>query len=91
LQKTHQALRPGGRLILRDALAQADSAHRAVARSERWAVWLGQNRTRHGLHFADEKTHLTLLREAGFAEVKITVEGGLASNVLLMAIKPVNE
>ena len=91
LQKTCQALRPGGRLILRDALAQADSAHRAVARSERWAVWLGQNRTRHGLHFADEKTHLTLLREAGFAEVKITVEGGLASNVLLMAIKPVNE
>jgi trans-aconitate methyltransferase len=87
LRKIFAALRPGGCLILRDAMAKADSGHRAVARSEKWAVRFGQNRTRHGLHFADEKTHLALLREAGFAKVEIRTESGLGSNRLLIASK----
>jgi predicted exporter/ubiquinone/menaquinone biosynthesis C-methylase UbiE len=87
LRKIFAALRPGGCLIVRDAMAKADSGHRAVARSEQWAVRFGQNRTRHGLHFADEKTHLTLLREAGFAKVEIRMESGLGSNRLLIASK----
>jgi len=87
LRKIFAALRPGGCLIIRDAMAQEDSAHRAVARSEKWAVWFGQNRTRHGLHFANEKTHLALLREAGFLKVEIRTEAGLGSNKLLVALK----
>ena len=87
LRKIFAALRPGGCLILRDAMAQADSGHRAVARSERWAVWFGQNRTRYGLHFEDEKTHLALLREAGFVKVETRAESGLGSNRLLIASK----
>ncbi len=89
LRKVFSALRPGGSLIIRDAMAMGDSAHRAVARSEKWGVRLGQNRTRHGLHFEDEKTHLALLREAGFAKVEIRTESGLGSNRLLITSKPV--
>jgi SAM-dependent methyltransferase len=88
LKKTFAALRPGGRLIIRDALARDDSGHRAVALSEKWAVRLGQNRTRHGLHFEDEPTHLALLREAGFCQIELRKEGGLGSNALLTATKP---
>jgi len=87
LQKSFVALRPGGVLILRDALAADGSGHRAVARLERWAVRLGQNRTRHGLHFEDEATHLALLREAGFAPVEIKRGSGLGSNALMLARK----
>ena len=89
LRKIFAALRPGGCLILRDAMAKEDSAHRAVIRSEKNGVFLGQNRTQHGLHFEDEKTHLALLREAGFAKVEIRTESGLGSNRLLITSKPV--
>ena len=87
LRKILAALRPVGCLIIRDAMAEENSGHRAVARAEKWAVRLGQNRTRHGLHFEDEKTHLALLREAGFVKVEIRAESGLGSNRLLVAIK----
>ena len=88
LRKVFAALRPGGCLIIRDAMAKADASHRAVARSERWGVWLGQNRTRHGLHFADEAAHLALLREAGFVRIEFLRDSGLGSNRLLVAGKP---
>ncbi len=87
LRKVFQAMLPGGILIIRDAMADENSGHRAVARSEKWAVGLGQNRTRHGLHFEDEKTHFALLREAGFTKVEIRAESGLGSNRLLVAVK----
>jgi predicted exporter/SAM-dependent methyltransferase len=87
LKKVFAALRPGGFLIIRDAMAREDSGHRAVARSELWAVRLGQNRTRHGLHFEDEKIHLALLREAGFVKVEIRTDSGRGSNRLLVATK----
>lgn len=87
LKKTFTALRPGGRLVLRDAMAAEDSAHRIVAWAEKWAVRLGQNRTRHGLHFEDEKTHRALLREAGFPVVEVRRDAGRGSNALLVALK----
>jgi predicted exporter/trans-aconitate methyltransferase len=87
LRKTYVALRPGGCLVIRDAMAKEDASHRAVAHSEKWAVRLGQNKTRHGLHFEDENTHLALLREAGFVKVEIRTESGLGSNKLLVASK----
>ena len=88
LRKIHAALRPGGWLVVREAMAREDAAHQAVARSEKWGVWLGQNRTRHGLHFADQATYEMLLREAGFTEIKIRTGSGLGSNTLLLAMKP---
>ena len=87
LQRAFAALRPGGRLIVRDAMAKENPGHRAVARFEKWAVRLGQNRTRHGLHFEDEETHLALLREAGFEKIEVKTKSGLGSNVLLIAVK----
>ena len=85
LRKIFTSLRPGGCLIIRDAMAKENSGHRAVARSEKWAVRLGQNRTRHGLHFEDEKAHRALLREAGFATIEVQNGAGLGSNLLLIA------
>jgi predicted exporter/trans-aconitate methyltransferase len=90
LRKIFAALRPGGSLIIRDAMAKEDSSHRAVARSEKWAVRLGQNQTRHGLHFEDEKAHLALLRETGFTKIEIRNGVGLGSNLLLIAKKAGN-
>ena len=87
LRKIFAALRPGGCLIIRDAMAKEDASHRAVARAEKWAVRLGRNRTRHGLHFEDEQTHLALLRKAGFATVEVRNGTGLGSNLLLVARK----
>ena len=87
LRKIFQALRPGGCLIIRDAMAREGAGHHAVARSEQWAVRFGQNKTRHGLHFENEETHLALLREAGFVKLEVRTGSGLGSNRLLVATK----
>jgi len=87
LRKVFAALRPGGCLIIRDAMAKDNSGHQAVVRSEKWAVRLGQNRTRHGLHFEDENTHLALLHKVGFDEIDVCRDAGLGSNILIRATK----
>lgn len=87
LRKIFAALRPGGRLLLRDTMAGATSAHGWVARSEKWAVRLGRHRTRHGLHFETDQAHLELLRAAGFTQVELRGNSGLGSNVLIVAGK----
>ena len=87
LRKMFQALRPGGCLIIRDAMASENSSHRTVARAEKWAVRLGQNKTRHGLHFEDEQAHLTLLRAAGFAQINTRKNAGPGSNALMVVSK----
>ena len=88
LGKIFAALRPGGCLVIRDAMANTAAGHRAVARSEQWGVRLGQNLTRHGLHFADEAAHLALLRAAGFVNVEFVSGSGLGSIRLLVSVKP---
>jgi SAM-dependent methyltransferase len=87
LRRAFACLPAGGRLIIRDAMAKENSGNRAVAGFEKWAVRLGQNKTRHGLHFEDQETHLGLLREAGFTRVEIKSGSGLGSNALLVAVK----
>jgi SAM-dependent methyltransferase len=87
LRKIFAALRPGGCLLIRDAMAGEDAGHRAVVLCEKWAVRLGQNRTRYGLHFEDEKNHLALLRKAGFDSIEIKKPAGLGSNALMVASK----
>lgn len=88
LKRVFLALRPGGRLVIRDALAQDHPGHRAVMRSEKMAVRLGQNHTQHGLHFADAPTHLAWLSAAGFVEVEVQANVGRGSNALITATKP---
>lgn len=87
LRKVFQALRPGGRLIVRDACAGKTARHGAVVWAERWAVRFGQNKTSHGLHFENEEAHLALLREAGFDRIEIRPDAGLGSNVLITTWK----
>jgi trans-aconitate methyltransferase len=85
LVRAWNAMCPGGMLVLREAMSEDSRAHRRVRIFERWAVWLGQNRTAHGLHFATRETYENLLRKTGFAEIQFRADGGLGSNALLIA------
>ncbi len=85
LKKARQALRPGGRLILRDGARAESAAHRRVHRWERLATSIGHNRTREGLHFLTLAELEATLRRAGFVDWEIRTEAGRDSNVLLVA------
>jgi len=85
LEKARRALRPGGKLILRDGAKAADVAHQNVHRWEIFATKLGLNQTREGLHFQTLAELESALARAGFAGVEIIREAGRGSNVLLVA------
>ncbi|HTA95595.1 MAG TPA: 1-acyl-sn-glycerol-3-phosphate acyltransferase, partial [Verrucomicrobiae bacterium] len=85
LNKARQALRPGGRLILRDAARAENEAHRRVNFWEKIATRLGHNKTVEGLHFQTRAELETALRQAGFAKFEIKSGAGRDSNVLLVA------
>lgn len=87
LRAAFAAMRPGGVLIVREALCSETPSHQRVARAERWAIRLGQNRTAHGLHFESRHGYEELLRQAGFAGVRWTTGAGLGSNALLTATR----
>jgi uncharacterized protein len=87
LAKVARALLPGGRLIIRDAAADA-ARQGVVAWAEQWAVRLGQNRTAHGLHFETLEGHRALLCEAGFGDVEVRADAGFGSNRLWIARIP---
>ena len=53
LDKVRQALRPGGRLVLRDAARAESGAHRRVHRWEAFATGIGHNKTKEGFAFSD--------------------------------------
>jgi 1-acyl-sn-glycerol-3-phosphate acyltransferase len=86
LNKSRQALRPGGRLILRDAARAESEAHRRVDFWERIATRIGHNKTVEGLHFQTRAGLETALRQAGFAKSEIKPGAGRDSNVLLVAL-----
>jgi SAM-dependent methyltransferase len=85
LDKARRALRPGGTLVLRDAAQVEDEAHARVARWEKFATWLGHNKTKEGLHFRTLAQLEEMLRHAGFTEWEIKRGGGRDSNVLVVA------
>jgi uncharacterized protein len=85
LGKVRRALRPGGRLVLREAARAEDAAHGRVARWEKFATRLGHNKTEEGLHFQTLAQLEAMLRAAGFARWEIKHEAGRDSNVLLVA------
>jgi 1-acyl-sn-glycerol-3-phosphate acyltransferase len=85
LNKARQALRPGGRLILRDAARAESEAHRRVTFWEKIATRLGHNKTVEGLHFQTRAELEVALQRAGFAQFEIKPGAGRDSNVLLVA------
>lgn len=85
LAKARQALRPGGRLVLRDGARAENSAHQRVHRWEQFATRMGLNRTREGLHFQTLSELETMLRGAGFSRWEIKPGAGNDSNVMLIA------
>jgi uncharacterized protein len=85
LNKAQQALRPGGKLILRDGARAESEGHRRVHRWEKFATRVGMNRTKEGLHFLSLTELENALRTAGFTDWEIKREAGKDSNVLLLA------
>jgi len=85
LDKARRALRPGGKLILRDGAKSADAAHQKVHRWEIFATRLGLNQTREGLHFQTLEELTAALKRAGFTRWELIPEAERDSNVLLVA------
>ncbi len=83
LDKARRALRPGGKLILRDGAQAEGAAHRSVHRWEKFATAIGHNQTREGLHFQTLEELTAALSAAGFAQWEIVSGGGRDSNVML--------
>jgi 1-acyl-sn-glycerol-3-phosphate acyltransferase len=85
LEKARHALRPGGKLILRDGAKADDEAHRHVHRWEIFATKLGLNQAGDGLHFQTLAELEAAVKRAGFAHCEIIRAAGRGSNVLLVA------
>jgi 1-acyl-sn-glycerol-3-phosphate acyltransferase len=85
LTRARQALRPGGRLILRDGVRAETAAHRRIHRWEEFATRCGMNRTQEGLHFQALPELEAALRRAGFTDWEIKREAGRDSNVMFIA------
>jgi len=86
LTKARQALRPGGRLVLRDGARAEDAAHGRVHRWEQFATCVGMNRTKEGLHFQTQPELEAMLRRAGFSRWEAKTGAGKDSNVMLVAL-----
>ncbi len=85
LSRARAALRPGGRLILRDGARAETQAHRRIHRWEQFATRFGLNRTQEGLHFQTQPQLEAMLQRAGFARWELKAGAGNGSNVLLVA------
>lgn len=85
LNKVRQALRPGGRLILRDGARTESAEHRNIHRWEVFATRLGMNRTKEGLHFQTLGEMEAMLKRAGFTRWELQPGAGNDSNVMLVA------
>ena len=85
LNQARAALRPGGRLVLRDGVRAENAAHRRIYRWEQFATRMGMNRTQEGLHFQTQAELEAMLQRAGFAAWEIKPEAGRDSNVILVA------
>lgn len=84
LRKARAALRPGGRLILRDGLRAEGAGHARVNRWEKFATRFGLNKTIEGLYFLTQDDLTAMLRRAGFSNCRAVKGGGKDSNALFV-------
>jgi 2-polyprenyl-3-methyl-5-hydroxy-6-metoxy-1,4-benzoquinol methylase len=85
LGKAARALRPGGRLVLREGAKADSAAHRRVDLWERIATRTGHNQTKEGLHFQTRAELESALKRAGFTGWETIPAAGRDSNVMLVA------
>ena len=85
LDRACRALRPGGRLILRDAAKADDDAHRHVHRWEKFATAIDLNHSQEGLNFQTEAELVAALKRAGFVRWEIIRHAGRGSNIMIVA------
>ena len=85
LNQARQALRPGGRLVLRDGARSETAEHQRVHRWEVFATRIGHNQTGEGLHFQSIPEMTAMLQQAGFARWEVRSGAGNDSNVMLVA------
>jgi 1-acyl-sn-glycerol-3-phosphate acyltransferase len=85
LEKARRALRPGGRLILREAACEESGEHHRVERWEKFAGRIGHNKSAEGLHFRTIAELTGALQRAGFVQWEIKTGKGRDSNILLTA------
>lgn len=85
LRKARAALRPGGRLILRDAARSETSDHARTSGWEKFATRVGMNKTKEGLHFRSLAETTAALERAGFTKIRQIENAGRDSNILLVA------
>ncbi|MCG3147537.1 MAG: Trans-aconitate 2-methyltransferase [Verrucomicrobiae bacterium] len=85
LKKARQTLRPGGRLILRDAARAKSKEHEHVTFWEKFATRIGHNKTLEGLHFQSEAELRAMLMRAGFTDIQVAPTSDRDSNVLITA------
>ncbi len=86
LARIRAALRPGGRLIMRDAMRDESAAHSRVVFWERFATAISHNRAAEKMCFRSLPDIRAALERAGFRNVT-GVQGrtGLGSNMLITA------
>jgi uncharacterized protein len=86
LSKARRALRPGGRLILREAAHAQSAEHHHIERWEKFATHIGHNKTVEGLHFRTITELTGALQRAGFSQWENMTGKGRDSNILLTAM-----
>jgi 1-acyl-sn-glycerol-3-phosphate acyltransferase len=86
LRRAWSCLRPGGRLVMRDACADRSATHQGVRWIERWARWVGHNRGG-AHHYRTLDEYVAALRALGCAEVQVLREPGLGANHLFVGEK----
>ncbi|MCX7806845.1 MAG: class I SAM-dependent methyltransferase, partial [Planctomycetota bacterium] len=80
-----KALKPDGRLVLRETFRDPAGTWRISAAFERWAAFIGHNKTVQGFHYLSLDEHREDLAAAGFPHADITGCGGRGADRILVA------
>lgn len=88
LRKAYDCLKPGGRLIMRENCAEPGMKSGAVRAAELFAVFIGHNKSRHGVVPGNMENYLRILREIGFNCSQASHDLGWRSNLVFICEKP---